>query len=208
MFLEKSIIRIFENHAGNIVGVNKGIYMELTQRADDRKVGRSWNSRQEEGVENWVEKKGKVFGVKNWRRGERLYPTMGPSGIKRERERGGREGYIWSDNDNARRALLCVLRWRSPLVRINCVQPDRPRWPYPPIKTIDRYLTHRSLSLCRYSHSQVLSFPDSPETTDKYSKYPRNEVILTHREKERLFSLRKYQRLRLISRGMTSKSVN
>lgn len=32
---------------------------------------------QEEGVENWVEKKGKVFGVKNWRRG--LYPTMGPA---------------------------------------------------------------------------------------------------------------------------------
>lgn len=173
------------------IAVNRGIYMELTQRADDRFVDLGTRGTRGGGRKLGGKERKSFWGEKLE---ERPIPDNGPGGIKRGEDR---EGYIWSDNDNAQRALLCVLRWRSPLVRINCVQPDRPRWPNPPIKTIDRYLTHVP---SRSSHFRVLSFPTrSPETTDKYPKYPRNGVISSEREANFSSLREKHQRLRLIS---------
>lgn len=134
------------------IAENRGIYMELTQRADDRFVDLGTGGTRGGGRKLGGKERKSFWGEKLE---ERPIPDNGPGGIKRGEDR---EGYIWSDNDNAQRALLCVLRWRSPLVRINCVQPDRPRWPNPPIKTIDRYLTHRSLPILAFP-SPV--FPDS-----------------------------------------------
>lgn len=50
----------------------------------------------------------------------------------------------------------------DPLVRINCAEPDRPRWPNPSIKTIDRYFVAAILSLSTLRDTcpvPCLSFP-------------------------------------------------